>query len=189
MNEGTEQEAPPAEEAVAPAPEVAEEPATEEPATEEPAEEPVAEVAAEEPVADAAAEPAAEEPAVADETVADVGESALDAVSIWPFVAYDLLWLAFAGVLVWQMLELPAGVAVFDSGLYGLAIIGGITLTVAGPLLILAVWLSSIGKTDASSGAVFISALIRGAVATLLGVTLWWVALIVIDQLRLGRLF
>lgn len=111
------------------------------------------------------------------------------AVSIWPFVAYDVLWLAFAGVLVWQMLELPKGVAAFDSGLYGFAIIGGITLTAAGPLLIVAVWLSSIGKTGASSGSVFVAALIRGAIATLLGVTVWWVALIVIDQLRLGRLF
>lgn len=168
MSEGIEQEASPAEE---PRPvELAVEP-----------------VVAPAPAAEQAALPAAGAVAALPAAVADE-PAALDAVSVWPFVAYDLVWLAFAAVLVWQMTLLPADVAVFDSGLYGLAVIGGITLTVAGPLLIIAVWVSSLGKGTASSGAVFLSALIRGAVATLLGVTLWWVALIVIDQLRLGRL-
>jgi len=178
VSEGIEQEASP----------------TEEPQPVEPAVEPVvapaAAPAAEQsalPAVEQTALPAAAAPAALPAAVA-AEPAALDAVSVWPFVAYDLVWLAFASILVWQMMQLPAGVAVFDSGIYGLAVIGGITLTVAGPLLIIAVWVSSIGKGSASSGAVFLSALIRGAVATLLGVTLWWVALIVIDQLRLGRL-
>jgi len=112
----------------------------------------------------------------------------VDSVSIWPFVVYDLVWLAYAGVLIWQFEKLPAGQAVFESPLYQSAVFAGVALTIAGPLLILATWIGSWGRPGASKWGLFVSALIQGAIATALGVTLWWVALMVLDQLRLGRL-
>jgi hypothetical protein len=57
-----------------------------------------------------------------------------------------------------------------------------------GPLLILATWIASWGRSGYSKGAIFVSALLRGAVATTIGVAMWWIALMVLDQLRLGRL-
>lgn len=114
--------------------------------------------------------------------------SAKDTVSIWPFVIYDVLWLAYAGALVWKFEQLPAGQAVFESPLYQTAVLAGVGLTVLGPVLIFATWFGSWGREGASKGALFISALIRGALATTAGVAMWWIALLVLDQLRLGRL-
>jgi len=109
-------------------------------------------------------------------------------VSIWPFVVYDALWLVFAGTLIWRFQQLPASEAVFESPLYIIAVACGVALTVAGPALILATWLASWGAAGVSKGALFVSALIKGAVATTAGVAMWWIALLVLDQLRLGRL-
>jgi hypothetical protein len=108
-------------------------------------------------------------------------------VSIWPFVIYDAVWLLFAAAIVWQGKQLPPGSAVFESPLYPLAVLGGVMLTIAGPLVILVAWIAS-WREGVSKGTLFVSALVRGAVATLLGVTLWWGALVLLDQLRLGRL-
>lgn len=108
--------------------------------------------------------------------------------AIWPFVAYDAFWLAFAGVVVWQLYAIPAGQAVYDSAAYPFTVLGGLVLTAAGPVLILVSWLIERQRSTASGG-LFQLTLIRGSVATLLGVALWWAALIALDQLRLGRLF
>ena len=105
----------------------------------------------------------------------------------WPFVAYDVLWLIFAGALVWYFEQLPPGTAVFESPVYGLTIFVGVVLAALGPALILATWIGTWGRDGASKSALFFSALVRGSVATVLGVVLWWVALLVLDQLRLGR--
>lgn len=119
---------------------------------------------------------------------ADGDERGRDSVPTWPFVVYDAVWLTFASILVWQFEQLPAGQAVFESPLYEAAVLGGVALTVVGPVLILATWIGSWGKPGASKGGLFVSALIKGAIATAVGVALWWVALMVLDQLRLGRL-
>jgi len=111
-----------------------------------------------------------------------------DTVSIWPFVVYDVIWAAFAGYLVWQLEMLPNSTAVFDAEIYPYAVLGGVALTIAGPLLILAVWIASWGKPGSTKGGLLVSSLIRGSVATLLGVVMWWGALMVLDQMRLGRL-
>jgi len=150
------------------------------------------EPAGETPAEDAAAEDAAaSEPA---ETVAPPQfvmpehDHAASRVSWWPFIVYDLFWLAFAGFMVWQFQQLPADVALFDSDLYPAFLLGGIVLTIAGPLLILAAWFASWGKPGAHKGHLFVSALIKGAIATAIGVTLWWGAILVLDQLRLGAM-
>lgn len=129
------------------------------------------------------------QPAPAEEVTVAFAEPGSDQVSIWPFVVYDIVWLVFAGVMVWQLTELPPGTAVYESGVYPLTLLGGLVLTAAGPVLIVASWLFERRRMSVGSGQVFLSALFRGSVATLLGVAIWWAALIALDQLRLGRLF
>jgi hypothetical protein len=52
------------------------------------------------------------------------------------------------------------------------------------------VWLASwIGRKGARVGLMFISALMKGALATMLGAMIWMGALLLIDYLRLGRPF
>ncbi len=115
-----------------------------------------------------------------------VHDRSANAVSIWPFVVYDLFWAAFAGLLIWQFQTLPAGTPVYEAELYPTALLVGVILVGAGPLLILVSWIASWGKPGSTKGRLFISALVKGSVATLLGVTMWWAALMVLDQIRLG---
>lgn len=187
----SEEEEPAAEQPIEPAAEpTAEDPASAEPAAEEPVE-----AAAEESIETAPEEPT--EPASEAPSEDDASENALPAIAfpnersaaaIWPFVAYDAVWLAFAGVVVWQLYLIPAGQAIYESAVYPFTIVGGLVLTAAGPVLILVTWLIERTRATASAG-LFQSILVRGSVATLLGVALWWAALIALDQLRLGRLF
>lgn len=152
--------------------------------------------AATEPVEEAS-EPAAAEPGAtpvsttlaAEDSDAIAFPDADTEVSIWPFVALDVIWLAFAGFIVWQLTQLPEGAAVYESGIYPLTLLGGLVLTAAGPVLIVVSWFAEKVRLAASSGHVFVSALMRGSLATLVGVALWWIALLAVDQIRLGRLF
>jgi hypothetical protein len=112
-----------------------------------------------------------------------------DQVSVWPFVAYVGLWFAYSAVIVWRFVGLPADVPVYEATEYPIAVFGGVTLAFAGPLLAFAVWISALDRKDASRLGLFASAALKGSVATLLGVTLWWISLVVIDQIRLGRIF
>jgi len=123
-----------------------------------------------------------------EEAVVEVYDGRRNSVSIWPFVVYDAIWAAFAGYLVWRFQTLPVSTALFDAAIYPYAVLGGVVLTLAGPIVILAVWIASWGKPGSTKGGLFISSLLRGSIATLLGVLMWWGALMVLDQLRLGRL-
>ncbi|HSK47592.1 MAG TPA: hypothetical protein VLA05_06260 [Coriobacteriia bacterium] len=108
-------------------------------------------------------------------------------VSIWPFVAYEALWVAYAALLAWQLTLLPEGVATYDSAIYRPALYVGVALTALGPIVSLVTWLVTRHNAAVRRG-LFASALLYGAVATLLGVVLWWTALIGADYLRLGSL-
>lgn len=110
-----------------------------------------------------------------------------DEVSWWPFLAYLGLWLIFAGVVIWRFYDLPAGQAVYDSPLYPVSVYGGVALTIVGPLLAMATWVAAWGAPGSSKWGQFVSALVKASVVTLGGVTLWWIALVIVDQLRLGR--
>lgn len=146
--------------------------------------EPGAEVAAE--GENSAQEPeAAAVPAAAEVAAIDVGPQ--PKVALWPFIAYGLVWVAFAGVVVWRLLQIPADVAVFEDPIYQLTVLGGLALACCGPIVALAAWFSAWGTPDSTKGGLFVSALVRGSIFTFCGVTLWWLALIIIDQLRLGR--
>jgi hypothetical protein len=173
-----------------------------------------------EPVAEAAAMPAegeAAEPATAAEgeaaegteaategadgtaaaVVAEGDEAALEGVasprtkvSWWPFVGYIVVWLGAAGYAVWQLQQLPAGQAAYETNFYTMSMLGGLVLLAVGPVLLLIVWLASwIGRANRRIGLMFISALLKGALATLIGAMIWIGALMLTDYLRLGRPF
>ncbi len=130
----------------------------------------------------------AQDPDAALQTDAGVSVPQEGSVSWIPFLVYDLIWLIFAGLIIWQFSELPVTRAMYESDLYTLAVLGGAVLAAVGPLLIVAVWMGSWGKVGARKGPLLVSSLIRGSVATLVGVLLWWGALLLLDQLRLGKL-
>lgn len=109
-------------------------------------------------------------------------------VRLWPFLAYGGVWVVYIAVLVWQLLEVPSSEAVFESAVYPFVLYGGLALTIAGPLLIVAVWLIERAGREQRAG-LLLSALSRGSVATVVGVAAWWVAMIAVDYVRLGRLF
>jgi hypothetical protein len=150
------------------------------------------------PVEPAPAEPAAVQPAepaaVGDEAAAmqDTKDISLPddraGIPIWPFLVYIGLWLVFAGLFVWQALQVPAGTPLYELNLYGLSILVGLILTALGPLLAIGVWLGCwLARPGARTG-LFSRSLIIGAVSTLAGVAVWLMALGAVDMLRLGRL-
>ena len=111
-------------------------------------------------------------------------------VSWWPFIAYDVIWLAAAAYAVWQLQQLPVGTAAYETNLYSMTMLGGLILLGIGPVLLLVVWFASwIGRPDTRKGLMFISALVKGAAATLIGAVIWMGALLLVDYLRLGRPF
>ena len=117
-------------------------------------------------------------------------EIPLSSVSWWPFVAYVVVWIAAAAFAVWQLQMLPAGTAAYETDFYTMTMLGGLALLAVGPVLLLIVWLASwIGRQGARIGLMFISALVKGALATLLGAVIWMCALLLVDYLRLGRPF
>jgi hypothetical protein len=121
--------------------------------------------------------------------LADV-EKPLRKVSWWPFVGYIVVWLGVAAYAVWQLEQLPTGLAAYETNFYSMTMLGGLALLAVGPVLILVVWLASwIGRKGARIGLMFISALMKGALATMLGAMIWMGALLLVDYLRLGRPF
>lgn len=109
-------------------------------------------------------------------------------LSPWPFLAYDAIWVVFAGILAWQLLELPVGTAAYEAPLYQWSVYGGLALTAAGPVLALIVWLFARRHRTERAG-LFTSTLVAGSAATFVGVIAWWIALIAVDYVRLGHLF
>jgi len=141
--------------------------------------------ATEGPTEDATADPAAE-PA-GDAPAQSIPQLHPDPVSPWPFAAYVTLWLAFAGWVVWRFSQVPGGEAVFEASAYPISMLGGLILAIAGPVLTVAVWIASWGAPGHTKVEVLSSAAIKGAIATLAGVALWWLALVIVDQVRMGR--
>ena len=103
-------------------------------------------------------------------------------------MVYFGLWVVFAGLLVWQAMQAPAGMPVYELELYGISILVGLVLTALGPFLAIAVWLALWLARPGARAGLFSRSLIIGAVTTLAGVALWLLALGAVDMLRLGRL-
>ena len=152
-------------------------------------------IAVVEPVAATETAPVAGAPASAEgaaQVSADAGAMAFPddrrGVPIWPFLVYFVLWIAFAGLLVWQFAQTPAGVPLYELSLYGPSILAGLVLTALGPVLAIGVWFVVWMARPGARAGLFSRSLIIGAVVTLAGVALWLVALGAVDMLRLGRL-
>ena len=109
-------------------------------------------------------------------------------VPAWPFLAYLALWIAGGIAAGWLLTQTSVGLPVFGTELYRTVVVVGLGLTAIGPLLILIVWLAlMLGNRGASHAGLFTGSLLRGALATLCGVAIWWAVLLIIDTIRLGR--
>lgn len=119
--------------------------------------------------------------------VAPASAGPLESAPTWPFAAYWAMWLVFSAATVFFLRQVPAGASLADTRSYGAMILGVLALVATSPLLIIAVWLVTVIGAQARKGAVFVSALVKGASFTFGGVLLWWLALTIVDMLRLGR--
>ncbi len=107
----------------------------------------------------------------------------------WPFIILLLLWLALAGGAVALLREAAVAGEARWTREYDLIVTVGVVLTALGPLMSLGVWLIARIRADVEARAgLLVSALLRGAVVTTLGVALWVGALVVLDLLSNGRL-
>ncbi|MBI5231170.1 MAG: hypothetical protein HY876_03280 [Coriobacteriales bacterium] len=119
----------------------------------------------------------------------EAAESLVAAAPTWPFVAYLVLWGALCVLAGWQLSQIPIGQALSTTEIYRIAVIGGVVMTVAGPVLIFSVWLAAwLRAGDRSRAGLLASSLLKGSVVTLLGVVMWWGTFLIVDQLRFGRL-
>lgn len=109
-------------------------------------------------------------------------------VPTWPFLVYVGLCVVFAALLVWQFIRVPVGQAVYEATLYPASLLAGVVLLIAGPLLALLVWLVSSARMTRPGYALVVS-LFKGSLVTFVGAALWWGALLIVDAVRLGRLF
>lgn len=103
-----------------------------------------------------------------------------------PFWILGGAWAIFAGAMTYLLW--PLSTAPFTGNVYyAILTFGGAGLTLAGPLLALAVWLllrrsSEPVLREGLARAVFL----RAAVATLTGNVVWWAALVALDLHRAG---
>jgi hypothetical protein len=109
-----------------------------------------------------------------------------DSVSLWPFAIYDVIWLAFGIALVYKLQTVPATQALYEAALYPMTVMVGVGLTVLGLVVMLGTWMATWNRPGSTKGGLFFSALMKGSVSIVIGVAIWWIALIVLDQLRLG---
>jgi hypothetical protein len=106
----------------------------------------------------------------------------------WPFLVYLGLWVAFAGVAVWQFEQFPPSIVVYEATQYTAFLVAGLALAALGVVLILAVWIGARMSPTRQRRGLFVSAMIKGSVCILIGTVVWWGALLALDYLRLGRL-
>jgi len=106
----------------------------------------------------------------------------------WPFLIYLGLWIALAGVAIWQFQELAAGIVLYETEQYTMLVFGGLVLAAAGVFLILAVWLGARMNPKRHRAGLFTSAFVKGAAFILIGMVVWWGTLMALDYLRLGRM-
>lgn len=160
----------------------------------EPAEQPIVSETAETDVqneADEAAEVEAESEAVtqseSEDVTDDVEGAAKPRIPWWPFLIYLAAWIALIGAAFYLIAYGPEAPPAFQQDDYPYILIGGLVLTVLGPLLAFLVWLIKWLRTPKGErGGLLTSALLKGALMTCLGVLAWWGAIVVLDALRLG---
>lgn len=130
---------------------------------------------------------ASEMPASSALTPADEAQLPRARVPWWPFAVYLGLWVVALGYAAYRFMQVPQGRPLYEQALYGYFVIGGLVLTALGPVLIPFVWLlARIGSEKSQRGGLFARTAFWAALATLLGVGMWWLTIIVLDTVRLG---
>jgi len=133
----------------------------------------------------------AEEPATAtaeDAVVSSelVPEKLPSPVPWWPFWLLAFTWVALCGAAAYFLTRDPSMPSLRQDA-YTFVVAGGLALTVLGPILAIVVWAFARGAVPAERRpGMFVTALLRAAVITFLGVLAWSGTLIVVDALRLG---
>jgi len=131
-------------------------------------------------------EPAAESlpDALADSEVTP--EKLRSPVPWWPFWLLAFCWIALCGAAAYFLTRDPSMPSLRQEA-YTFVVAGGLALTVLGPILAIAVWaFARVGVAQDRRPGMFVTALLRAAVITFLGVLAWTGTLIVVDALRLG---
>jgi hypothetical protein len=142
--------------------------------------------AVEEPVESVAEEPAPEVPE--EPEVPDAPPPTQRSLPRWPFILYDVVWIAAAAAVGWLLASMPDSTAIYETALYRWMVLAGLGLAALGPVLALLVWLVTMLRTRGRRHPGMLTrALWRGALATLTGVAVWWAMLAVVDTLRLGK--
>jgi len=107
----------------------------------------------------------------------------------WPFIVYLVAWIALIGASFYLISYELEAIPAFQQDEYPYILLGGLVLTVLGPLLALTVWFVTWLRTPKGQrGGLLTSALLKGAFFTCFGVLAWWGAIAVLDALRLGMI-
>jgi hypothetical protein len=136
----------------------------------------------------AAVESPVEEPTTAP-AVAEVPEGAVLARSRrgarLPFWVLAGVWVTFASVTTY-LLWADAAKPFTGLPLYTGSVLGGVGLTLAGPLLGIVLWLILRREEFELRGGLVRALLLRASVVTLAGNLLWWAGLVMLDMHRIG---
>ena len=110
-------------------------------------------------------------------------------VAWWPYLVYLTLWAALVAASVYLLAGPDATGPALENPAYPNLLLATVALTAIGPLLAVFTWAFAwYASSPGCRGGLLTTALVRGASATLFGVLAWWVALVIIDALRLGML-
>ena len=103
-----------------------------------------------------------------------------------PAWIYSGVWVVFAGVMVY-LLWPAANKPFVGLPYYAYMVIGGLALTVAGPIMALVTWLvARMGTTSSERIGLARAVWMRCMLATVFGVAVWWIALYALDLHRSG---
>jgi len=105
----------------------------------------------------------------------------------WPFVIYVAAWVGLVAAAVLTLSYDADALPAIQQEPYPYLILGGLVLTLFGPVLALTSWFFTWARAGKGRRVgLLTSALVRGAGVTLLGVLMWWGTLVAVDALRLG---
>jgi len=105
----------------------------------------------------------------------------------WPFVIYLAAWVGLVAASILALSYEAEALPAIQQEPYPYLILGGLVLTVLGPVSAITVWLVVWKRAGKGRRAgLLTSALVRGAGVTLVGVLMWWGTLVAVDALRLG---
>lgn len=107
-----------------------------------------------------------------------------------PYFVYVGVWLVFTIAMVVVLRDAAVAKQLDTEPAYPLFVLGGLVLTVLGPILSVVLWFIKrrSAEQDERVG-LFASAILRGSLATFAGVVLWMIGLLALNYLKTGRLY